>query len=49
VACSLNGWTDRAVVVHLDGGDLETEWSEADGNVYLTGPAIEVFSGVVDV
>ena len=32
------------VWVHLPGGDLELEWA-TDGNVYMTGPAVEVFSG----
>ncbi len=27
------------------GGDLTLEWREADGIVYMTGPATEVFSG----
>ena len=46
VACSLNGWTERDVLVHLPGGDLEIEWSE-DGSVYMTGPAVTVFSGEI--
>jgi diaminopimelate epimerase len=28
----------------LTGGDLEIEWAES-GEVYMTGPATEVFSG----
>ncbi len=44
VACSRKDWTDRSVVVHVRGGDLEVEWAE-DGSVYLTGPAVEVFTG----
>jgi diaminopimelate epimerase len=45
VAGVLTGKTDRHVVVHLRGGDLEIEWAE-DRHVYMTGPAVEVFSGV---
>jgi len=45
VAGALSGRTHRRIVAHLPGGDLELEWSEADGNVYMTGPATEVFSG----
>jgi diaminopimelate epimerase len=45
VAGVLTGRTDRRVVVHLLGGDLELLWSEADNHVYMTGPAQEVFSG----
>jgi diaminopimelate epimerase len=44
VASVLNGKTDRAVTVHLLGGDLEIEWA-ADEHVYMTGPAVEVFHG----
>ncbi len=45
VAGVLAGKTDRRVTVHLLGGDLELLWSEADNHVYMTGPAVEVFSG----
>ena len=45
VACVLNGKTDRNVLVHLPGGDLDIEWSEADNHVYMTGPAADVFEG----
>jgi diaminopimelate epimerase len=44
VASVLNGKTDRSVIVHLLGGDLEVEWA-ADDHVYMTGPAVEVFRG----
>jgi diaminopimelate epimerase len=37
--------TDRKITAHLDGGDLELEWRESDGHVYMTGPATEVFTG----
>lgn len=45
VAGVLNGHTDRAVQIHLSGGDLSIEWNETDNHVYMTGPAMEVFSG----
>ncbi len=44
VAGVLSGRTERKVLVHLRGGDLELEWAE-DNHVYLTGPAVEVFCG----
>jgi diaminopimelate epimerase len=44
VAGVLTGRTERKILAHLPGGDLELEWS-SDGNVYMTGPAVEVFSG----
>lgn len=45
VAGVLAGKTERRIVNHLLGGDLELHWSEADNHVYMTGPATEVFSG----
>jgi diaminopimelate epimerase len=45
VAGVLTGRTDRKVLIHLPGGDLTIEWREGDNNVYMTGPATEVFSG----
>jgi diaminopimelate epimerase len=44
VAGVLNGLTERTITAHLPGGDLTLEWSDA-GEVYMTGPAVEVFSG----
>ena len=41
----LTGRTDRKLLAHLPGGDLQLHWSDADGRVYMTGPAVEVFSG----
>ena len=43
-ACS-TGRSDRKVLIHLRGGDLTIEWNEANNHVYMTGPAVEVFSG----
>ncbi len=45
VAGVLTGRTQRRVTAHLPGGDLRLHWSEADNHVYMTGPAVEVFSG----
>ena len=45
VAGVLTGRTSRNIVAHLPGGDLKLEWREADNSVYMTGPAMEVFSG----
>lgn len=44
VAGVLNKMTGRKVLAHLPGGDLELEWAE-DNNVYMAGPATEVFHG----
>ncbi|MGL4462638.1 MAG: diaminopimelate epimerase, partial [Planctomycetia bacterium] len=45
VAGVLTGRTERRITAELPGGRLELEWNEADGCVYMTGPAAEVFSG----
>jgi len=45
-ACVLNGLTEKELVNHLSGGDLEMKWAE-DGNIYMTGPAVEVFTGEI--
>ncbi len=45
VAGVLAGRTGRKLLAHLPGGDLRLEWSAADNHVYMTGPAVEVFSG----
>lgn len=44
VAGVLTGRTERRLLNHLRGGDLELEWAE-DGSIYLTGPAVQVFQG----
>lgn len=45
VAGVLTGRTDRNVLIHLPGGDLRLEWSDSD-EVFMTGPAVEVFQGI---
>ncbi|MBC8872450.1 MAG: diaminopimelate epimerase [Planctomycetes bacterium] len=45
VAGVLSGRTERKILNHLRGGDLELHWNEQDNHVYMTGPAVEVFSG----
>jgi diaminopimelate epimerase len=44
VAGNLAGHTDRKLLAHLPGGDLELDWA-SDAHVYMTGAAEEVFSG----
>lgn len=46
VASARSDFADRKVVVHLPGGDLEVDWQE-DGYVYLTGPVVEIYQGMV--
>ncbi|HRY13780.1 MAG TPA: diaminopimelate epimerase [Syntrophomonadaceae bacterium] len=49
VASVLNGLTDRAVTIHLPGGDLHIEWNPGNNHVYMTGPASQVFSGTISL
>ncbi len=48
IAGVLNNLTDRKILNHLAGGDLELEWIE-DGPVFMTGPATEVFNGEIEL
>lgn len=48
VAASLCGLAQRRATVVLDGGELDIEWNEASGHVYMTGPAAHVFDGEYD-
>ena len=48
VACYLNGKTDRNVEVELLGGKLYIEWNEKNNHIYMTGPAVTVFEGMLD-
>ncbi len=45
VAGVLTGRTDREVLIHVLGGDLSLRWDEATNHVFLTGGAVEVFTG----
>lgn len=45
VAAIWHGLTERKVVVHLPGGDLQIRWEGNEQPVFMTGPATEVFRG----
>ncbi len=45
VAGVLTGQTNRSIRNHLRGGDLSLDWEESSNHVFMTGPAVEVFSG----
>ncbi len=49
VASVLNGVSGRKAAVKLLGGDLIIEWNEKDNHVYMTGPAVKVFEGRIDL
>lgn len=48
VAAMLKGLTQRIVSIHLPGGDLLIQWDK-NNHVYMTGPAVEVFEGIIPI
>jgi diaminopimelate epimerase len=48
VAGVLSGETQRQAIVELPGGPLDIEWRPADNHLYMTGPAVEVFTGTME-
>ena len=49
VAAVVTGRASRRSVIAMDGGTLHIEWNEADGHVYMTGPAAFVFDGEIEI
>lgn len=47
VAANLNGLCKSNVTLRLIGGDLNIEYNETDGHVYMTGAAVTIFEGVI--
>jgi diaminopimelate epimerase len=47
VASILNGHTKDEATVHMLGGDLRIRYDRKGGHVYMTGSAVEVFSGEI--
>lgn len=45
----LAGKLDEEVLVHLSGGDLRIEYDRTTGRCLMTGPAVEVFTGSIEV
>ena len=45
VAGVLTGHTERQILNSLRGGQLRLSWDEKSSHVFMTGPAVEVFSG----
>ncbi len=43
------GLLDAAVTVHTHGGDLHITWAGGDSSVLMTGPAVTVFKGEIDL
>lgn len=49
VVSMLRGVADREITISLRGGDLELAWAADDAHVFMTGPAAEVFTGIISV
>ncbi len=49
VACVLNGLTEDEVEVKLLGGVLKIKWDREANLVYMTGPAVTVFEGEIEI
>ena len=49
IACILNGFTDHEVMVSLLGGDLTIRYDEKLDRVFMTGPAVKVFDGEINL
>lgn len=47
VACVLNKKTENNVLVHLLGGDLFIEYDKDKDTVFMTGPAVTVYTGEI--
>lgn len=49
VACMLNGYTEDEITLHLLGGDLNVRWDRETNLVYMTGPAVVVYDGEIQL
>lgn len=45
----LRGWLDEQVSVTLPGGELRIAWAGEGEPVWMTGPAVEVFQGMIEL
>lgn len=48
VAAALTHKTGRKSDIVMDGGTLTIDWDEHGGHVFMTGPAIKVFEGIIE-
>ena len=49
VAAAITGRSGRQSHIIMDGGTLDIDWREADGHVYLSGPAAIAFEGTIEL
>lgn len=49
VAAAYSGRAGRKSDIVMDGGTLTIEWKESDDRIYMTGPAVRVFDGEIEI
>ncbi len=49
VASVLGGVSDTEATLHLKGGELKIQWDKKENAVYMTGPAVTVFTGTYEL
>ncbi|MBP6230683.1 MAG: diaminopimelate epimerase [Paludibacteraceae bacterium] len=49
VAAHINQLCSNKATVELVGGNLEIEWNRDNNRVYMTGPAVTVFEGTIEI
>lgn len=49
VACVLNAKTSDEITVKVLGGEIKIHWNQKENLVYMTGPAVIVFDGEIDI
>lgn len=49
VAACVNNLCGRECTIEMDGGTLHTLWREDNGHLMMTGPAVTVFEGEIDL
>lgn len=43
------GKTDRKATVFVRGGALDIHWNSEDNKIYMTGPAVTVYDGIIEI
>ena len=49
VAAFIEGKTGRKTDIIMDGGTLTIEWDEQTNHVWMTGPAVKIFDGILKI
>ncbi len=49
VAAAITGRSGRQSHIIMDGGNLDIDWRESDGHVYLSGSAVIAFEGTIEL